>query len=62
MPNDTEDTPQTFSIPAAGRILGYGRDAAYDAARSGRLPTLDLTGNGRNQRVTRATLDRLLEK
>lgn len=30
----------TVSVPVAGKALGLSRDAAYDAARSGDLPTL----------------------
>ena len=30
----------TISVPVAGKVLGLSRDAAYDAARSGDLPTL----------------------
>jgi hypothetical protein len=62
MPRNT-DKPEceTYSVPEAGRILGYGRDAAREAARTGRLPTLDLNGNGYGQRVAKETVRRLLE-
>jgi hypothetical protein len=30
----------TISVPEAGRRLGIGRNAAYEAARRGDLPTL----------------------
>ena len=32
--------PATLSIEEAGRLLGFGRDTAYAAARSGALPTI----------------------
>lgn len=30
----------TIDVPEAGRLLGLGRNAAYDAARRGDIPTL----------------------
>lgn len=30
----------TVPVPAAGRVLGLGRDAAYGAAARGEIPTL----------------------
>jgi hypothetical protein len=33
-------TTPLVSIPTAGRFLGYGRTAAYEAARSGVIPTV----------------------
>jgi len=30
----------TMTVPEAGEILGLGRTAAYEAARTGQLPTL----------------------
>jgi hypothetical protein len=32
--------PKTISVPAAGKLLGIGRNAAYDAAKRGELPVL----------------------
>src|SRR6516162_10133735 len=32
--------PETYSVPEAGRRLGLGRNASYDAARRGELPVL----------------------
>jgi excisionase family DNA binding protein len=29
-----------YTIPEAGRLLGLGRNAAYDAAKRGDIPTL----------------------
>ncbi len=37
-----QDLPATLSIPQAAEILGVGRDLAYQAARSGELPTVRL--------------------
>jgi Helix-turn-helix domain len=52
-------SPATLSIPEAGRVLGLGRSAAYDAARRGRLPVLWF---GRVGRVPTAALRRMLEE
>ena len=30
----------TIDVPEAGRLLGLGRNAAYEAARRGEIPTL----------------------
>lgn len=30
----------TISVPVAGMVLGVSRDAAYEAARNGDLPTV----------------------
>jgi excisionase family DNA binding protein len=51
--------PATYSVPEAGRIVGLGKNASYDAARRGELPTLRF---GRRLRVPRATLERMLGK
>ena len=65
MPHNTDKLSQpeceTFPVLEAGRILGYGRDATRAAVRDGRLPTIDLNGNGYGQRVAKATVRRLLE-
>jgi excisionase family DNA binding protein len=47
----------TMSVPEAGRVLGLGRNAAYDAARRGEIPVLRF---GRKLRVPRVALERLL--
>src|ERR1700730_6926124 len=48
----------TYSIPHAGKLLGYSRNTAYDAAKRGELPTIRL---GRKIRVPKAALQRLLD-
>jgi excisionase family DNA binding protein len=47
----------TLTIPEAGKLLGIGRCAAYEAARKGELPTLKF---GRRLVVSKARLDALL--
>ena len=49
----------TYSIPEAGRFLGLGRSASYEAAKIGALPYLKIRGKFR---VPRVALIRLLEE
>ena len=49
---------ETCTVPEAGKILGIGRNAAYEAARIGELPTIRF---GRRIVVPKAALKRLLE-
>jgi Helix-turn-helix domain len=37
---DLESEKLTITVPQAGRALGIGRNAAYEAARNGQLPTI----------------------
>lgn len=53
-----ENGPATMSIAEAGKILGLGRNAAYDAAKRGEIPTLRF---GKLIRVPRARLMKMLE-
>jgi excisionase family DNA binding protein len=46
-----------YTVPQAGRLLGLGRNAAYDAARRGEIPTIKL---GRLLRVPKAALHKLV--
>jgi excisionase family DNA binding protein len=48
---------KTMSVAEAGRWLGVGRNAAYDAARRGEIPTIRV---GRLLRVPVAALERKL--
>jgi excisionase family DNA binding protein len=50
---------ETYSVPEAGRIVGLGKNASYDAAHRGELPVLRF---GRILRVPRAALERMLGK
>jgi hypothetical protein len=64
MSNNTNKAPpecETYPVLEAGRILGYGRDGTREAVRTGRLPTIDLNGNGYGRRVAKETVRRLLE-
>lgn len=48
---------KTLSVPEAAEVLGIGRSAAYQAARTGELPTIKI---GRRVLVPMVALDRLL--
>ncbi len=48
----------TVSVEEAGRILGFSRNSAYEAAKRGELPTIRL---GRKIRVPRVALHRMLD-
>jgi excisionase family DNA binding protein len=48
---------KTYDIVEAGRLLGIGRNQAYEAAKRGDLPTIRI---GRRVLVPKAALDRLL--
>jgi excisionase family DNA binding protein len=49
---------QTLKIEEAAKILGISRNTAYEAVKSGQVPTLKI---GRRLLVPRAALDRLLD-
>jgi hypothetical protein len=54
------DNPKTVSVPEAGRRwLGIGRNASYEAARRGDIPTIRI---GRLLRVPVVALERKLEE
>jgi excisionase family DNA binding protein len=50
---------RTMSVPEAGRWLGLGRNASYEAARRGDIPTIKI---GRLIRVPVVALERKLEE
>ena len=47
-----------YSVVEAGRLLGLGRSASYEAARNGGLPVIKIGGR---YKVPKAVLQRLLE-
>jgi excisionase family DNA binding protein len=54
----TMEEKRTVSVPEAGKWLGIGRNAAYEAARRGEIPTIKI---GRLLRVPVVALERKLE-
>ena len=46
-----------YTVPEAGRLLGLGRNAAYDAAKRGDIPTIRM---GRLLRVPKGPFHKLL--
>jgi excisionase family DNA binding protein len=48
---------QTFTLDEVAKLLGVGRNQAYDAARRGQIPVLKI---GRRLLVPKAALDRML--
>jgi excisionase family DNA binding protein len=53
------EKPKTLSVPEAGRWLGIGRNASYEAARRGDLPVIRI---GRLLRVPVVALERKLDR
>jgi excisionase family DNA binding protein len=51
------DDRRTYTIDEACKILRIGRNAGYEAAKRGQIPTIRI---GRRLLVPRAALDRLL--
>lgn len=49
---------ETFSVEQAARILGIGRNAAYEAVRRGDIRVLGIAGT--RARVPRREIERLL--
>jgi hypothetical protein len=54
----TDEEVLVLSVPAAGKRLGLGRGASYQAAKRGELPVLKL---GHKLVVSKIALERMLE-
>jgi hypothetical protein len=55
-----EEMPLTLSVPEAGkRYYGLSRNSAYEAAKRGDIPTIEI---GRLKRVPVKAMDRKLEE
>jgi excisionase family DNA binding protein len=50
---------QTYNVDEAAKLLGVGRNQAYEAAKTGQLPTIKI---GKRILVPRAALERMLAK
>ncbi len=55
MTNTTE--ARTYTIEEAAKLLGIGRNHAYEAAKRGEIPVIRI---GKRMLVPKAALDRLL--
>jgi excisionase family DNA binding protein len=55
---EDERTLSTLSVSAAGRYLGIGRNASYEAVKRGQLPVIRI---GSRLRVPVVALERMLE-
>jgi excisionase family DNA binding protein len=53
------DDCKVLTVPEAGRQLGLGRNASYEAAKRGDLPTIKI---GKLIRVPKAALLAMLER
>ena len=56
---DTTEGKLVYTVEEAGRLLGIGRSAAYEAARSGEIPVIRI---GRRWLVSKIALDRMLSE
>jgi excisionase family DNA binding protein len=54
----SDEQPLTISVPEAGRRLGISRNASYDAAGRGEIPTIKI---GKLLRVPVRALERMLD-
>ena len=55
----TSDERLVYTVEEAGKLLGIGRSAAYEAARTGELPVIRI---GRRWLVSKQALDRMLSE
>ncbi len=53
------DHRKTYTVTEAGEVLGIGRSAAYEAARTGQIPTIRI---GKRILVPVVALERMLRE
>lgn len=53
------DAKLTYTVEQAAQLLGIGRNQAYEAARSGEMPSVKI---GKRILVPRVALERMLSK
>ncbi len=53
------DERRVLTVPEAGKLLGIGRNSAYEAARNGEIPVVRI---GKRLLVPVVALDRLLDE
>jgi excisionase family DNA binding protein len=54
-----DDKSLVYAVPEAGEMLGLGRNASYEAARRGDIPTIRI---GKLLKVPKAAFHRLLDE
>ena len=54
----SKETPLTYTVPDAAKLLGISRNAAYEAAQRGEIPAIRI---GKRLLVPRAALERMLD-
>jgi excisionase family DNA binding protein len=55
---DHKDECKTLTVPEAAKALGIGRNAGYEAARRGEIPTIRI---GKRIVVPRAAFEQMLQ-
>jgi hypothetical protein len=58
MPADKEEQRLVYEVPEAGAMLGLSRNASYDAAKRGDIPTIKI---GKLLRVPKLAFQRMLD-
>lgn len=59
MSHEAGDKRLVYEVPEAGALLGLGRNASYEAAKRGDIPTIRI---GKLIRVPKAAFDQLLAR
>jgi excisionase family DNA binding protein len=59
MSQGNEDRRLVYEVPEAGEMLGLTRNASYDAAKRGDIPTIRI---GKLIRVPKAAFHQMLER
>jgi excisionase family DNA binding protein len=60
IPSTTDDDKRlTYEVPEAGALLGLSRNASYEAAKRGDLPTIRI---GKLIRVPKLAFQQMLER
>jgi excisionase family DNA binding protein len=58
-PSAESDTRLVYEVPEAGEMLGLTRNASYEAAKRGDIPTIKF---GKLIKVPKAAFNRMLER
>jgi excisionase family DNA binding protein len=58
MPPETDDGCLVYTVPVAGALLGLTKNASYEAARRGDIPTIKI---GKLLKVPKAALHAMID-